>query len=120
MGTGQGSHRGMSIYGPNFPDENFDVEFVQEGDLAMANWGKNTNASQFMITFCRPTLFYGQNVVFGTVLKGMKIVRQFDNLSTQNGRPILPIRIIECGHFVDGKEPPLPEAAIVPKEATIS
>lgn len=35
---------GFSIYGKEFPDENFNVEFGR-GALAMANSGPNTNGS---------------------------------------------------------------------------
>eukprot|EP00397_Hematodinium_sp_SG-2012_P047563 GEMP01054148.1.p1 GENE.GEMP01054148.1~~GEMP01054148.1.p1 ORF type:complete len:298 (+),score=54.90 GEMP01054148.1:58-894(+) len=118
--TGHGNDSGMSIYGRYFPDENFEVEFVQEGDVAMANWGKNSNASQFMITFCRLTIFYGQHVVFGTVLKGMKVVKQLADLGTTSGRPVLPVRIIDCGVMIDGKEPPLPMVALLPPVPTMS
>merc|ERR1719471_1147681 len=47
---GSGKTRGISIYGTSFPDENFDMQFLRDGDLAMINWGKNTNSSHFMIT----------------------------------------------------------------------
>lgn len=112
--TGQGSDSGMSIYGRFFPDENFDVEFVQDGDVAMVNGGKNSNSSQFMITFCKPSVFFGQNVVFGTVMKGMKVVKQLADLGTSSGRPVLPVRIINCGIMTEGDEPPLPNIAILP------
>jgi len=118
--TGLGGNRGMSIYGPFFPDENFEAEFVQEGDLAMVNWGKNTNASQFMITFCKPTIFYGENVVFGTVMKGMKVVRQIADLGTATGRAVLPVRILDCGVYSEENPPALPACATVPLTATMS
>lgn len=118
--TGLGGNHGMSIYGPFFPDENFEAEFVQEGDLAMVNLGKNTNASQFMITFCKPTIFYGENVVFGTVMKGMRVVRQMADLGTTTGRAVLPVRILDCGVYLDDDPPPLPACATVPLNPTMS
>ena len=36
---------GQSIYGPTFPDENFDIHFNKPYLLAMANAGPNTNGS---------------------------------------------------------------------------
>merc|ERR1719188_313630 len=104
--TGTGKTHGLSIYGEAFPDENFDMEFLRDGDLAMVNWGKNTNASIFMITLSSQRVLYGHHVVFGTVLKGMKVVREIGELGTRVGRPALPIRIIQCDLMEDEDDAP--------------
>lgn len=107
---GTGKSRGMSIYGESFPDENFDMEFLRDGDLCMTNWGKNTNSSHFMITLSSQRVWYGHHVVFGTVLKGMRVVRECGELSTKVGKPVMPIRILQCGVFdEDGEMPPPPQ-----------
>merc|ERR1712039_628366 len=106
--TGTGKGKGLSIYGESFPDENFDMEFLRDGDLAMVNWGKNTNSSIFMITLSSQRMYYWHHVVFGTVLKGMRVVREMGELGTRIGRPAMPIRVLQCGVIEEGVEPPGP------------
>mmetsp|Transcript_18184 Transcript_18184/g.31927 ORF Transcript_18184/g.31927 Transcript_18184/m.31927 type:complete len:264 (+) Transcript_18184:55-846(+) len=103
---GTGKTRGMSIYGESFPDENFEMEFLRDGDLAMCNWGKNTNTSVFMITLSQQQAFTNHHVVFGTVLSGMRVVREIGEMGTRVGRPAMPIRILQCGVIEEGEEPP--------------
>lgn len=112
--AGTGKTHGLSIYGEGFPDENFDMEFLRDGDLAMVNWGKNTNSSIFMITLSSQRVYYGHHVVFGTVLKGMRVVREMGELGTRVGRPALPIRILQCGVLEDDVEAPGPPLGFMP------
>lgn len=112
--TGTGKTHGISIYGEAFPDENFDMEFLREGDVAMINWGKNTNTSQFMITLNSQRYLYGHHVVFGTVLKGMRVVREMGEMGTRVGRPAVPIRILQCGVLEEGVEEPGPPVDFLP------
>lgn len=117
--TGTGKSHGMSIYGECFPDENFDMEFLRDGDLAMINWGKNTNSSTFMITLSSQRQYYGHHVVFGTVMKGMKVVREMGELGTRVGRPVMPIRIVQCGVLEDDVEPPPPPTDFLPPSGPV-
>ena len=77
-GNGSG---GYSIFGPTFADElNPDTESYkagyQEGVLAMANRGPNTNGSQFFIMLADNTTLPHSYTIFGKVKTGMDVVKQ--------------------------------------------
>ncbi|KEP66157.1 UNVERIFIED_CONTAM: cyclophilin, putative [Hammondia hammondi] len=96
-GTGTGK---LSIYGPAFPDENFDMQFIQDGDVALMNTGPSTNNSQFIITFNALTPLNRNYVVIGTVLKGMRVIKKIEEeAGSKTGAPMQPVRIINCGLY---------------------
>ncbi|KAJ8585423.1 hypothetical protein M405DRAFT_410735 [Rhizopogon salebrosus TDB-379] len=96
-GDGTGS---FSIYGKNFPDENFQEMHSGPGLLSMANSGTNTNGCQFFITTAKCDFLDGKHVVFGKVIDGMLTLRKIENVPTgQNNRPKLVVKIVECGEM---------------------
>lgn len=78
---------GKSIYGAKFEDENFKLKHTEPFLLSMANAGKNTNGSQFFITFVPCDWLDGKHVVFGKVIDGKDVVQALHGLGTGNGQP---------------------------------
>jgi len=91
---------GQSIYGSKFDDENFIFTHTREGLLSMANSGKDTNGSQFFITFKEANHLDGKHVVFGRVIKGMEVVKEVENVETGGeDKPAVEVKIIDCGEI---------------------
>lgn len=99
--NGRGS---ISIYGQTFKDENFDLKHEGAGILSMANRGKDTNSSQFFITFRTLEYLDGKHVVFGQVLNDSdNVLRRIELSGTKSGKIIDndEIKIIGCGILPD-------------------
>ena len=60
--------------GYQFVNEDNDLRFDKAGVVAMANAGRNTNGSQFFITFSPQDYLNGGYTIFGQVTSGMDIV----------------------------------------------
>ncbi|XP_066157387.1 peptidyl-prolyl cis-trans isomerase, rhodopsin-specific isozyme-like isoform X2 [Euwallacea fornicatus] len=97
--NGSGS---LSIYGPSFDDENFEITHDSNGLLAMANFGvPNSNGCMFFITTLSTPWLNGNNVVFGKLLKGHDVVHKIEYLKTDyNDKIVQNVQIIECGEIV--------------------
>ncbi|MBN1427748.1 MAG: peptidylprolyl isomerase [Anaerolineae bacterium] len=65
---------GMSGPGYEFINEDSDLTFDKAGVVAMANAGRDTNGSQFFITFGPTPDLNGGYTIFGQVTSGMDVV----------------------------------------------
>jgi cyclophilin family peptidyl-prolyl cis-trans isomerase len=96
---------GESIYGRTFPDENFKVRHTQKGLLSMANAGRNTNGSQFFITFATTPHLDGKHTVFGRVESGYEICQKIEKLRTNNqDKPLERVVVTDCGEIKPKEE----------------
>ena len=100
-GTGKG---GSSIWGKNFQDE-FDGPLTHDsrGIVSMANKGKNTNSSQFFITYRPAKHLDRKHTIFGKVVGGMDTLTRLENIdvSDTDKRPLDDIIMEDVVVFVD-------------------
>ena len=61
--------------GYEFKNEDSDLTFDKAGVVAMANAGRDTNGSQFFITFAPQPRLNGGYTIFGQVTSGMDVVQ---------------------------------------------
>ena len=71
---------GESIYGVTFKDENFKIPHSEPFLLSMANAGKNTNGSQFFITFAKTPHLNKKHTVFGRIESGHEVLRKMERI----------------------------------------
>ena len=90
---------GESIYGKKFDDENFKIHHEGPGYLSMANYGPNTNGSQFFITIEKTPWLDGRHVVFGKVIEGMDVVKKIEAVGSKTGSPTKKVIIEDCGEL---------------------
>ncbi len=71
-----GDPTGTGAGGPGyqFVNEDNDLKFDKAGVVAMANAGRDTNGSQFFITFGPADYLDGGYTIFGQVISGMDVV----------------------------------------------
>lgn len=99
-GTGKG---GTSIWGKNFQDE-FDGPLTHDsrGVMSMANKGKNTNSSQFFITYKPAKHLDRKHTIFGRVVGGLDVLSKLENVPVDGSdRPIKDIAMESVVVYVD-------------------
>jgi len=107
--TNQNGTGGKSIYGRKFDDEGIWIPHDSKGLLSMANSGKNTNGSQFFITFKTTPHLNGMHTVFGRLVKGFSTLSALENVKTgAQDLPETEIKIVDCGQITE----PLPEPSL--------
>lgn len=98
--AGDPTGTGMGGPGYKFANEDSDLTFDKAGVVAMANAGRDTNGSQFFITFSPQERLNGDYTIFGQVVEGMDVVnaitrRDPDQKPDYSGDVILMISIEE-------------------------
>ena len=99
-GTGRG---GSSIWNKNFVDE-VDNPLVHDarGILSMANKGKDTNSSQFFITYRPVPHLNRKHTIFGTVVGGTDTLAKLESVKTDDkDRPTEDCILEDVVVFVD-------------------
>lgn len=103
--TGSGNG-GKSIWGGKFEDEiRPNLSHTGRGVLSMANSGKNTNGSQFFITYRSCKHLDHKHSIFGKVVGGMETLNEMEKIEVDNkDKPIENIVFIKAQVFVDPYE----------------
>ena len=99
-GTGRG---GTSIWDKYFDDETTGpASHDARGVVSMANKGKNTNSSQFFITYGEAKHLDKKHTIFGRVVGGEDVLAQLEGVPTDGSdRPLNKIEMKRVVVFVD-------------------
>lgn len=99
-GTGKG---GQSVWGRPFKDEfRPNLSHSGRGIVSMANSGKNTNKSQFFITYRSCKHLDNRHTVFGRVVGGVEVLTAMEKVRTdEEDHPQEEIKIAASSVFVD-------------------
>jgi cyclophilin family peptidyl-prolyl cis-trans isomerase len=81
--TGDPTGTGTGGPGYTFVNEDSDLKFDKAGVVAMANAGRDTNGSQFFITFGPAEYLNGGYTIFGQVTSGMDVVNAITRRNPQ-------------------------------------
>ncbi|XP_057655558.1 RING-type E3 ubiquitin-protein ligase PPIL2 [Diorhabda carinulata] len=98
--TGSG---GKSIWNNKFEDEiRPNLSHTGRGILSMANSGKNTNGSQFFITYRSCKHLDQKHTIFGRVVGGIETLNEMEKIEVDNqDRPIEDIILVKAQVFVN-------------------
>lgn len=100
-GNGKG---GQSMWGKNFVDE-FDGPRVHDGRgvVSMANKGKDTNSSQFFITYRAAAHLNRKHTIFGQVVDSDNVLKNLENVKVEDTskKPVEDIVMEEVHILID-------------------
>ena len=65
----------------------------------MGNSGKNSNSSQWFLTFTKAPQCDGKHVVFGELISGMDVLTACEKVGTSEGSPMVTISVTDCGVY---------------------
>ena len=82
--TGDPSGSGSGGPGYQFENEDSNLVFDKTGVVAMANAGRDTNGSQFFITYAPMERLNGDYTIFGQVISGMEVVNDITPRDPEN------------------------------------
>ena len=87
---------GESVFGKPFNDDfKPNLSHSKQGVLSMANSGKNTNGSQFFITFRSCQHLDNKHTIFGRVVGGLDVLTLIESVETDdNDKPIVDIKYL--------------------------
>jgi len=91
-----------SIYGGEFPDENYNILHDSPGIIGMVKKGGkvHSNECQFYITLANLKSFDKQFVAFGRIVEGFENLHSIQNMESYLQRPTKIIKISSCGEYV--------------------
>jgi len=97
----QNGSGGESVFGKKFKDERAGLQLKHDrrGVLSMGNSGKNSNSSQFFLTFDKAPHCDGKHVVFGEIVSGFEVLDAIESVGTSLGDPTKTVTITDCGIY---------------------
>lgn len=94
-----GDPLGNGTGGPGFtiPDEfSPQLRHDRAGIISMGNRGNpNSGGSQFFVTLRETPELNGVNSAFGSVVRGMDVVRKIGSVRTRGDRPVTPVTLLK-------------------------